>query len=128
MTGENTYAVDFPYRFSGDGKTATTDHTGHMRDLVEQLLFTRVGERLTRPTLGCGLPDLLFGPLGPDTATAAEMTIQVAIQEHLSRQIELTALDVQVQGAALVINLTYRIIETGAEVRQSLTAEAGVAP
>ncbi|MEO9821191.1 MAG: GPW/gp25 family protein [Paracoccaceae bacterium] len=128
MKQHPTYAMDYPYRFAADGMTARTDRADHIRDLIEQLLFTRQGERLGRPTLGCGLPDLLFGPLNDDIATAARMTIQVALQEFLSRQIEVKALDVYVDGSALLINLTYIILNTKEEARMNLRAEAEQGP
>lgn len=125
MTGQGAYPIDYPFRFGGDGMTARAARADHIRDLIEQLLFTRKGERLARPTLGCGLPDLLFGPLGPETAAAARMTIQLALQEFLSREIEVTALEVRAVDAALLIDIAYRIIATGDEGALSLTAEAG---
>ena len=39
--------TDFPYRFGADGLTARTTRIDHVRDLLEQLLFTRPGERPT---------------------------------------------------------------------------------
>lgn len=128
MTGNATYAMDYPYHFGADGMTARTDRADHVRDLIEQLLFTRQGERLTRPSLGCGLPDLLFGPLGPETVTAAQLTVQVALQEHLSRQIELVALDVRAEESALLIDISYRILATGEEAELSLRADAEAGP
>lgn len=128
MTQHPAYAMDYPYNFAADGMTARTGRADHMRDLIEQLLFTRQGERLGRPTLGCGLPDLLFGTLNDDVATAARMTIQVALQEFLSRQIEVIALAVHIDGSALLIDLTYRILNTGDEARMKLRAEAEQGP
>lgn len=123
MTDLDTYATDYPFHFGADGLTARTSRTDHIRDLIEQLLFTRQGERLTRPTLGCGLPDLLFAPLGDATVTAAQMTIRVAIQQFLSAQIELVALDVRAEDSALLIDIAYRILATGDEASLSLKAE-----
>lgn len=124
MTELATYGIDYPYHFSADGMTARTTRADAMRDLIEQLLFTRQGERLTRPTLGCGLPDLLFGPLSPETVAAARMTIAVAIQEFLSAQIELVGLNVRAEDSALLIDIVYRILATGEEASASLKAEA----
>ncbi|MEM9779131.1 MAG: GPW/gp25 family protein [Pseudomonadota bacterium] len=118
-----TIYTDFPYRFAADGVTARTSRADHIRDLIEQLLFTRQGERLTRPTFGCGLQDLLFGPLNDEVAAAARMTIEVAVQEHLSRQITLTGLDVRAEASALRIDLAYRLVGTGEEAQATIMAE-----
>ena len=54
--------LDFPYHFSGLGRTATTDRDDHIRDLIEQVLFTAPGERVMRPDFGAGLLALVFEP------------------------------------------------------------------
>ena len=41
--------LDFPYRFDGRGRTAATGRDDHIRDLIEQVLFTAPGERVMRP-------------------------------------------------------------------------------
>lgn len=54
--------VDFPYRFDARGRTAGTDEADHIRDLIEQVLFTSPGERVMRPDFGSGLLQLVFAP------------------------------------------------------------------
>jgi phage baseplate assembly protein W len=105
--------TDFPYRFGADGLTARTDYPNHVRDLIEQLLFTRLGERLTRPMLGVGIQDLLFGPLSEDVAGAAQTLIELAIHQHLSREIADSVVAVRVEGSALMIDVRYRLVQTG---------------
>ena len=31
--------IDYPYHFSGQGRTATTDYDSHIKDLIEQVIF-----------------------------------------------------------------------------------------
>ena len=54
--------IAYPYDIAPEGTTATTDEDRHLRDLVEQLLFTSPGERVNRPELGSGLSQLVFEP------------------------------------------------------------------
>lgn len=116
--------TDFPYRFGSDGLTARTTPNDHIRDLLEQLLFTRQGERLTRPQLGVGLADLLFGPLSETVATTAQMLIEVAIQQYLANEISEAVVAVRSDGSALLIDVTYRLIPSGIPGAASLRAEA----
>ena len=53
--------IAYPYHVEGRGRTATTDPDSHIRDMIEQVLFTTPGERVNRPTFGSGLLQLLFG-------------------------------------------------------------------
>ncbi len=115
--------TDYPYRFGADGLTARTTRADHVRDLIEQLLFTRPGERLTRPQLGVGLPDLLFGPLSDDVAAAAQTIVQLAIQQHLSREIAESTVSVRVEQSALLIDIAYRLIATGEPGETNLRVE-----
>ena len=47
--------IDFPLHFDDRRRTAATDLDEHVRDLIEQVLFTNPGERVNRPTFGSGL-------------------------------------------------------------------------
>ena len=48
--------IDFPFHFDNRGRTATTDDDDHIRDMIEEFLFTNPGERVNRPDFGSGLP------------------------------------------------------------------------
>ena len=54
--------LDFPYHVDGTGRSATTGAADHVRDLIEQVLFTAPGERVMRPDFGSGLLALVFEP------------------------------------------------------------------
>ena len=47
--------IDFPYHFDGRDRTATVTEAEHVRDLIEQILFTSPGERVNRPEFGAGI-------------------------------------------------------------------------
>ena len=58
-----------PDRAAGpDGHRVRPD--AHVRDLIEQVLFTMPGERVMRPTFGIGLAQLVFQPNSDELATA----------------------------------------------------------
>ena len=42
-TGTN---IAFPVQIDGRGRIAVTDYASHVRDMIEQLLFTIPGERV----------------------------------------------------------------------------------
>jgi phage baseplate assembly protein W len=43
--------IDYPFHFDSRGHTASTQQGDHIRDLIEQVLFTAPGERVNRPDL-----------------------------------------------------------------------------
>ena len=81
--------VDHPYRFDARGRTAETTTSEHIRDLIEQVLFTAPGERVNRPDFGCGLQRLVFAPNSDELAAASQFLVQGALQQWLGDLIEL---------------------------------------
>ena len=67
MEATNRFEIDFPFRVDGRGRTARSDGDEHVRDLIEQVLFTAPGERVNRPTFGTGLMQLVFAGNGART-------------------------------------------------------------
>ena len=106
--------VAFPYHLDDRHRTGTATADDHIRQMLELLLFTRPGERVNRPDFGCGLLDLLFGPNSPEVAAAVSVTITAAVGRWLGDLITLQSLDVTAEDGALMIDLTYEVLATGA--------------
>jgi hypothetical protein len=105
--------IDFPFHFDGRGRTATTGTDDHIRDMIEQLLFTNPGERVNRPDFGSGLLQLVFAPNSPELAAALQFTMQAALQRWLGDLIEVQALEVVSEDSTLTIFLQYLVRRTG---------------
>lgn len=120
--------IDHPFHFDAHGRTATTDDADHVRDMIELLLFTRPGERVNRPDFGSGLMHAVFAPNSPELATALEFTTRAALQRHLGDVVEVQALTVQADDAALRVDLKYALRRTGELRNESfvLPATGGV--
>src|SRR5215213_6935890 len=99
--------IDFPFHFDARGRTAATTDDGHIRDLIEQLLFTSPGERVNRPDFGSGLLQLVFAPTSDELATALQFTIQAALQRWLGDLIELQSVEVTSDDAVVRIVVRY---------------------
>jgi len=102
--------LDFPYDFSGLGRTASTGRADHIRDLMEQVLFTAPGERVMRPDFGAGLLDLVFEPNSATLAATTQMLIHSALQLHLSHLIAVQAVEVGNDDAALRVTIRYLVL------------------
>lgn len=102
--------LDFPYRFDALGRTATTSVEDHVRDLIEQVLFTAPGERVMRPDFGSGLLALVFQPNSITLAATTQMLVQGALQQYLSNLIAVQSVDVTNDDAALRVNVVYTLL------------------
>jgi phage baseplate assembly protein W len=104
--------VDFPYNFSRQGRTAEADTEGHIRDLIEQVLFTMPGERVNRPSFGTGLMQLVFAPASDELAATTQFLVQGALQQWLGDLIEVAAVEVQAEESTLHVEVRYTIRRT----------------
>ena len=86
--------VDFPYHVDGRGRTADTGADDHLRDLIEQVLFTAPGERVMRPDFGSGLLGLVFEPGGPELVATTQHLVQGALQQELGHLIAVESVEV----------------------------------
>ena len=115
-----TRHVDFPYRFDGRGRTADADDDAHIRDLMEQVLFTTPGERVNRPTFGSGVLQLVFAPNGDTLAAATRLSVEAALTEWLGDLIEVAEVSVVADDATLRLDVRYVVRRTGEERLASL--------
>ena len=111
--------IDFPFRLDSRKRTASTGDEDHVRDLIEQLLFTAPGERVNRPTFGSGVMQLVFAPNGDALAATTQMSVQGALQQWLGEHIVVEAVDVANEDAKLMVTVQYTVRETGARELQT---------
>jgi len=104
--------IDFPYHFDSRGRTATTDDNDHIRDMIEQFLFTNAGERVNRPEFGSGLLQLIFAPNSPELASTLQFTVQAGLQQWLGDVIEVQALEVVSEDASIRVDISYMVRRT----------------
>ncbi len=105
--------IDFPFHFDSRGRTAVTTESEHIRDMIEQFLFTNAGERVNRPDFGSGLLQLVFAPNSPELAAALQHTVQAGLQRWLGDVIEIKALQVTSEEAILRVTIQYTIRQSG---------------
>ncbi len=105
--------IDFPFQFSRLGRTATNSDDDHIRDMIEQLLFTNPGERVNRPEFGSGLLQLVFAPNSPELAATLQFTMQAALQNWLGDVIAVQDLQVTSLDSRVQIILNYQVLRTG---------------
>lgn len=104
--------IDFPLHFDNRGRTALASNDEHVRDMIEQFLFTNPGERVNRPDFGSGLLQMVFAPNSPELAATIQFTIQAGLQQWLGDVIQVQALEVTSEEATLRVELKYVVRRT----------------
>lgn len=110
--------IDYPFQFDHHGRTALADDDDHIRDMIEQYLFTNTGERVNRPDFGSGLLQLVFAPNSPELAATLKFTLQAGLQQWLGDVIEVRNLEVTSLEAAIEVEMQYLVRRTQ-EVRST---------
>jgi phage baseplate assembly protein W len=106
--------VAFPYAVDQRGATThSPSYEAHVRDLIEQVLFTTAGERVNRPDFGSGLLQLVFAPAGEELLASTRLLLQSNLQRWLGDLITVEGLDVTSEDAKLAITLRYVVLSTG---------------
>lgn len=105
-------ALDYPFQFDGSGRTAMTGEADHIRDLIEQVLFTAPGERVNRPTFGSGLMQLVFAPNSDALAAATQVSVHGALQQWLGDLLMVEAVEARREDAALRVTVRYVLRQT----------------
>lgn len=113
--------LDHPYHFDGRGRTATIGEADHIRDLIEQVLFTSPGERVMRPDFGAGLLALVFEPNSSTLAATTQFLVQSALQQHLSHLIAVNDVSVDNLDTALQVTVQYAVLVDGSTQQASFS-------
>jgi phage baseplate assembly protein W len=116
--------LDHPYHFDARGCTASTGAADHIRDLIEQVLFTSPGERVMRPDFGAGLLALVFEPNSSTLAATTQFIVQSALQQHLSHLIAVNGVTVDNLEGTLQVTVQFVVLDDGS-TRQASFAVPG---
>lgn len=105
--------IDHPYHFDSSGRTAAANEFVHVRDMIEQLLFTSPGERVNQPEFGSPLRRMVFAENSSEIAAAVQFTTQAALQRWLGDVIDIQQLTAEASDATLTVTLVYLIRSSG---------------
>jgi hypothetical protein len=103
----------FPVGLDESGQVALADYEESIRQAVWMILGTARGERVMRPTFGCGIHDLVFAVNSAETSGRVASEARQALLQWEPR---IDVLDVQVEpggnGETLFIKIDYRVRAT----------------
>ncbi len=105
--------IAFPFNISNHGRTAEADDNAHIRQMIEQVLFTSPGERVNRPDFGTGIQGLVFAAAGDEIMAATKFMVQGALQQHLLNVIQVQDIQVESEDTALKVMVQYIVLKTG---------------
>jgi hypothetical protein len=104
--------IAYPYEIDPRGFTETADEDAHIRQMIEQILFTLPGERVNRPDFGCGIQRAVFAG-SPELAATLQGSVHESLQRWLGHRIQIEAVDVGVEEATVTVSIRYLVVRTG---------------
>lgn len=118
--------LGFPLRIGRNG-AVTASRAEHVRQQIEQVLFTDPGERVFRPEFGAGLRTLVFEPNTRALWTVASKRILSALSDALQGEVDPRSLDVEVtgEGERLAVIVAYTVATIGRREQQTFRFNAG---
>jgi hypothetical protein len=100
----------FPLKIAAGGGVSS-DRRQHVREQIEQILFTNPDERWFRPEFGIGVRALIFEPNNQSLADITSKRLTAALIDALKGEVVPQSLDVSVEpaGEKLVITIAYTL-------------------
>jgi phage baseplate assembly protein W len=103
--------VAYPLRIV-NGTVVTSQSPQHVREMIEQVLFTMPGERVMYPEFGVGLERLLFDSTASDIMAATQALISEALQQWLGDVIVVLGVAVVAVDSTVRISVAYELLAT----------------
>jgi len=106
--------MSFPFKVDGDGCASST-RSEHVRQQIEQVLFTNPFERVFRPEFGAGLKRLVFEPNNQALWNITRRRLNASLAEALYGEVDPKTIDVQISAVdeALIIQVSYLLAAIG---------------
>lgn len=100
------------------GSVATSARTAHVREMIEQVLFTMPGERVMYPDFGVGLERLLFESTGNEITVATQSLVSAALHRWLGDVIAVKDVKVTVSESTLSVEVAYQLLDNRQHQRE----------
>ncbi|MCF6324886.1 MAG: GPW/gp25 family protein [Gammaproteobacteria bacterium] len=106
----NADFMKFPLTIDEAG-AQTSARRQHIREQIEQVLFTNPGERWFRPEFGAGIRALVFEPNSSVLWEVTKKRLLASLSDALAGEVSASSLGVSVtgEGAQLIIEITYTL-------------------
>ena len=101
--------LDYPFGFDPRGRSRLTGAGDHVRDLIEQVLFTAPGERVNRPEFGTPIKDLVFEGLSGTLVATTEQMVHGALIRWLDTLISVESVKVEAVESTLSVTIVYAL-------------------
>ena len=97
----------------------------YVEQMIEQVLFIQQGERVNRPTFGCGVAYLVFDPINSPTAGVTEHLVQSQLQRFVGDVADILFVKAKSEETQLSVVVSYVNKLTGKQVQSLYNRQLG---
>ena len=117
-----TQYLRFPFAVDADGPR-TSSRSAHVREQIEQVLFTSPRERVYRPEFGVGIRRLVFEPNNAALWNITHKQLVSSLSEALHGEVDSKTLEVTLdhEDSKLIILISYRLAALNRQESQTFT-------
>ena len=121
----DTGYLKFPFRIDAEG-AGTSSRTEHVREQIEQVLFTDPGERVFHPEFGVGIRALVFEPNAPALREITRKRLLASLADALQGEVDPKTLEVEVDqdGEKLYVIVSYSLAAIGQHETHTIPVSA----
>jgi uncharacterized protein len=101
--------LDYPFGFDPRGRSRLTGAGDHVRDLIEQVLFTAPGERVNRPEFGTPIKHLVFEGISDTLVATTEKMVHGALIRWLDTLISVERVSVEAVESTVTVTVVYAL-------------------
>jgi uncharacterized protein len=117
LMSDSVLQFGFPFRIGANGSPVRVTDLRHAEDMIEQLLFTGIGERVNRPTFGCAIATYVFEPASAEMLAALKALVHSALQTWLGDVISVQDLGIQFEQETLTITIDFTLLSNRQRAR-----------
>lgn len=117
--------LKFPFAVGTKGPK-TSSRVEHVREQIEQVLFTSPKERVFRPEFGVGVRRLVFEPNNAALRNSTLKRLNASLAEALHGEVDPRTLEVEVSNEeeTLIIHISYTLAAINREESHTFTLDA----
>lgn len=116
----------FPFHINTDG-AGVSRRQDHIRQQIEQVLFTNPGERVFRPHFGGGVRQLVFEPNTAQLSDTVKKRLAASLTDALLGEVDPRTLNVDVapEDEKLYITISYQLATIGLSESYTIAVTSG---
>lgn len=116
--------LKFPFSMGKNGPKTST-RSEHVREQIEQVLFTSPKERVFRPEFGIGVRRLVFEPNNTALRNTTVKRLNASLAEALHGEVDPRTLEIEVSNEDAKLNIQISYILAAINKKESFTFVAG---